>query len=117
MVSGGAKNERKVWESCEKGERQWGWGKMPVYTQGPRVNQGRTVAVLCFPGCDSGELRVETTCLSQVSASHVRNERAMKEAVQQLKHQHRVYCLGRRPVEGDPSKRTGAHCHLQTSSR
>jgi hypothetical protein len=33
----------------------------------------------------------------------------MEEAERQLKYQHRVYCLGRSPVEGDPSKRARAH--------
>jgi hypothetical protein len=35
----------------------------------------------------------------------VRNERGMEEAERQLKHQHRVYCLGRSPVEGDPRRK------------
>jgi hypothetical protein len=38
----------------------------------------------------------------------VRNERGMEEAEGQLKHQHRVYCLGRSPVERDPSERARA---------
>jgi hypothetical protein len=29
-----------------------------------------------------------------------------------LKSQHRVYCLGRSPVEGDPGKRAGALSYL-----
>jgi hypothetical protein len=36
----------------------------------------------------------------------VRNERGMGEEERWLKHQHRAYCLGRSPVEGDPSTRT-----------
>jgi hypothetical protein len=34
-----------------------------------------------------------------------------------LKHQYRVYCLGRSAVEGDPSKRAGAHCHTRAWAR
>jgi hypothetical protein len=41
----------------------------------------------------------------------------MKEVERWLKRQHRVYCSGRSPVEGDPSKRAGAHSCLQTWSR
>jgi hypothetical protein len=41
----------------------------------------------------------------------------MKKAERRLKDQHSVYCLGRIPVEGDPSKRAGAPSHLQTWSR
>jgi hypothetical protein len=41
----------------------------------------------------------------------------MEEAESQLKHQHRVYCSGRSPVEGDPSKRARAHCHTQAWAR
>jgi hypothetical protein len=43
--------------------------------------------------------------------------RGMEEAERQPKHQHRVYCLGRSPVEGDPSKRARAHCHTQAWTR
>jgi hypothetical protein len=32
----------------------------------------------------------------------------MEEAERWLKHQYRVYCLGRSSVEGDPSKRARA---------
>jgi hypothetical protein len=41
----------------------------------------------------------------------------MEEAERWLKHQHRVYYLGRSPVEGDPSKRARAHCHTQAWAR
>jgi hypothetical protein len=41
------------------------------------------------------------------------NVKGMEEAERWLKHQYRVYCSGRSPVEGDPSKRAGAHCHTQ----
>jgi hypothetical protein len=41
----------------------------------------------------------------------VRNERGMEEVERWLKHQHRVYCLGNKPVEGDCSKRARTHCH------
>jgi hypothetical protein len=41
----------------------------------------------------------------------------MEEAERQLKHQHRVYCSGRSPVEGDPSKRARAHWHTQAWAR
>jgi hypothetical protein len=47
----------------------------------------------------------------------VRNERGMEEAERQFKHQHSVYFSGRSPVEGDPSKRAGAHCHTQAWAR
>jgi hypothetical protein len=42
---------------------------------------------------------------------------SLEEAEKQLKHQHRVYCSGRTPVEGDPSKTTRAHCHTQAWAR
>jgi hypothetical protein len=42
---------------------------------------------------------------------------SMEEAERWLKHQYRVYCLGRSPVEGDPSKRARAHCHSQAWAR
>jgi hypothetical protein len=45
------------------------------------------------------------------------NERGMEEAKRQLTHQHRVYYSGRSPVEGDPSKRPRAHCHIQAWAR
>jgi hypothetical protein len=32
------------------------------------------------------------------------NERGMEEAERQLKHQHRVCCSGRSPVEGSPTR-------------
>jgi hypothetical protein len=41
----------------------------------------------------------------------------MEEAERWLKHQHRTYCLGRGPVEGDPRKRARAHCQTQTWAR
>jgi hypothetical protein len=41
----------------------------------------------------------------------------MEEAERRLKHRYRVYCSGRSPVEGDPSKRAGAHCHAQAWAR
>jgi hypothetical protein len=41
----------------------------------------------------------------------------MEEAERLPKHQFRVYCLGRSPVEGDPSKRPGTHCHTQAWAR
>jgi hypothetical protein len=41
----------------------------------------------------------------------------MEEAERQLKHQYRVYYIGRSPVEGDPSKRARAHCHIQAWAR
>jgi hypothetical protein len=41
----------------------------------------------------------------------------MEEAERWLKHQYRVYCLGRIPVEGDPSKRARAHYHIQAWAR
>jgi hypothetical protein len=41
----------------------------------------------------------------------------MEEAERQLKHQHRVYCSCRSPVEGDPRKRARAHCHIQAWAR
>jgi hypothetical protein len=41
----------------------------------------------------------------------------MEEAERWLKHQHRVYYLGRSPKEGDPSKRARAHCHTQAWAR
>jgi hypothetical protein len=37
----------------------------------------------------------------------------MEEAEKQLKHQHRLYCSGRNPVEGDLSKTARAHCQTQ----
>jgi hypothetical protein len=45
------------------------------------------------------------------------DEKGMEEAERQLKHQHRVYYLGRSPMEGDPSKRATAHCHTQAWAR
>jgi hypothetical protein len=47
----------------------------------------------------------------------VRNERGMEEAETQLKHRHRVYCAGRSPVKGDPSKRIRANCYTQAWAR
>jgi hypothetical protein len=41
----------------------------------------------------------------------------MEEAERQLKHQYRVYCLGRSGVERDPSKRARVHCHTQAWAR
>jgi hypothetical protein len=41
----------------------------------------------------------------------------MKDAERQLKHQHKVYCSGRSPMKGDPSKRARAHCHTQAWAR
>jgi hypothetical protein len=41
----------------------------------------------------------------------------MEEAERWLKDQHRVCCLSRSPVEGDPSKRARAHCHTQAWAR
>jgi hypothetical protein len=41
----------------------------------------------------------------------------MEEAERWLKHQYRVYCLCRSPVEGDPNKRARAHCHTQAWAR
>jgi hypothetical protein len=41
----------------------------------------------------------------------------MEEAERWLKHQHRVYYLGRSPVEGDPRKRARAYCHTQAWAR
>jgi hypothetical protein len=41
----------------------------------------------------------------------------MEEAERWLKHQHRVYCLGRSPVEGDPGKRARAPHHIQAWAR
>jgi hypothetical protein len=41
----------------------------------------------------------------------------MEEAVRWLKHQYRAYCLGRSPLEGDPSKRDRAHCYIQAWAR
>jgi hypothetical protein len=49
---------------------------------------------------------------SWVLAQNVRNERGMAEAERQLKHQYRVYCSGRSPVEGDPSKSPLPHTGL-----
>jgi hypothetical protein len=43
--------------------------------------------------------------------------RGMEEAERWLKHQYRVYCLGRSPGEGDPNKRARAHCHTQAWAR
>jgi hypothetical protein len=37
----------------------------------------------------------------------------MEEAERQLKHQSNIYCLDNSPVEGYPSKRARAHCHIQ----
>jgi hypothetical protein len=37
----------------------------------------------------------------------------MEETQRQLKHQHRVYCLGRSPAVGDPSKRAGVPSHYR----
>jgi hypothetical protein len=33
----------------------------------------------------------------------------MEEVERWLKHQYRVYCLGRSPVKGDPSKTIAIH--------
>jgi hypothetical protein len=41
----------------------------------------------------------------------------MEEAERQLKHQYRVYCSGRSPVEGDPSKRARTYCPTQAWAR
>jgi hypothetical protein len=41
----------------------------------------------------------------------------MEEAERWLKHQFRVYCLGRSPVKGDPSKRAIVHCQTQAWAR
>jgi hypothetical protein len=41
----------------------------------------------------------------------------MEETEGQIKHQYRVYCSGRSPVEEDPSKTTKAHCHTQAWAR
>jgi hypothetical protein len=41
----------------------------------------------------------------------------MEEADRWVKHQYRVYCLGRSSVEGDPNKRARAHCHTQAWAR
>jgi hypothetical protein len=41
----------------------------------------------------------------------------MDKAQRQLKHWYRVYYLGRSSVEGDPSKRARAHCHIQAWAR
>jgi hypothetical protein len=41
----------------------------------------------------------------------------MEEAERQLKHQYRVYCSVRSPVEGNPSKRARAHCHTESWAR
>jgi hypothetical protein len=38
----------------------------------------------------------------------------MEVAERWLKHQYRVYGLGRRSVAGDLSKRAGAHCHTHS---
>jgi hypothetical protein len=35
----------------------------------------------------------------------------MEEAERRFKHQHRVYCSGRSPVEGDPRKREPTATH------
>jgi hypothetical protein len=40
----------------------------------------------------------------------------MEEAEKCFKIQYRVYCSGRSPGEGDPSKRARAHCHAQAWS-
>jgi hypothetical protein len=37
----------------------------------------------------------------------------MEEAERWLKHQYKVYCLGRILVQGDPSKWARAHYHTQ----
>jgi hypothetical protein len=41
----------------------------------------------------------------------------MEEAERWLKHQYRVYCLGRSLVGRDPSKRARAHGHTQVWAR
>jgi hypothetical protein len=41
----------------------------------------------------------------------------MEEAERWHKHQYRVYCLGRSPVEGEPNKTVRAHCHTQAWAR
>jgi hypothetical protein len=41
----------------------------------------------------------------------------MEEAERWLKYQLMIYCSGRSPVEGDPSKRARAHCHTQAWAR
>jgi hypothetical protein len=41
----------------------------------------------------------------------------MEEAERLLKYQFRVYCSGRIPVKGDPSKRARTHCHTQAWAR
>jgi hypothetical protein len=41
----------------------------------------------------------------------------MEETERWLKHQHRVYCLGKSPVEGNPSKRARVHWHTQAWAR
>jgi hypothetical protein len=41
----------------------------------------------------------------------------MEEAERWLKHQYRVYYLGRSPGERDPIKRARAYCHTQVWSR
>jgi hypothetical protein len=43
--------------------------------------------------------------------------RGMEEAERLLKYQFRVYCSGRIPVKGDPSKRARTHCHTQAWAR
>jgi hypothetical protein len=53
----------------------------------------------------------------QHGTNPVRNERGLAEGERQPKHQHRVYCSGRSPVEGDPSKRARAHSHTQAWAR
>jgi hypothetical protein len=66
------------------------------------------------------DLALQTICLGWLWTTillSVRNERGMEEAEGQLKHQHRVYCSDRSPVEGDPSKTARAHCHTQSWAR
>jgi hypothetical protein len=41
----------------------------------------------------------------------------MEETEKWLKHQYRVYCLGRSPVEGDSSKKARDYCHMQAWAR
>jgi hypothetical protein len=51
-----------------------------------------------------------TTDIQLISVEFVRNEIVMEEAERQLKHQHRVYCLGKNPAEGVSSKTARVHC-------
>jgi hypothetical protein len=41
----------------------------------------------------------------------------MEEAENCLKHQYRVYYLGRSLMEGVPSKKARAHCHTEAWAR